>query len=143
MPGTLYCSEECAQLVKKDREENKRQKRRSITKEYGRQSVRLNSVYEDAGGVCAICGLPVPVSVDENDMWSATRDHIVPLTLGGSHNYQNCQLAHRICNSCKGKSSDYKIDWGEKMESEPGKWEEKFEYLLETLGKESSRAEAV
>ena len=57
------------------REENKRQIRRSITKEHGRQSVRLDSVYDGAGGICAICGLPVPVSVDENDMWSVIVFH--------------------------------------------------------------------
>lgn len=31
----------------------------------------------------------------------ATIDHIIPLSKGGTHTYNNVQLAHYICNSKK------------------------------------------
>lgn len=67
-------------------------------------------------------------------MWSATRDHIIPLSKDGEHTYGNCQLAHRICNSCKGtEQKPFHIDWEKRMKEEPGKWEKKLEYLQELI----------
>lgn len=52
-------------------------------------------VLERADGVCGVCGEDVdPASFDI--------DHIVPLSLGGLHNYENTQPAHPICNRRKG-----------------------------------------
>jgi 5-methylcytosine-specific restriction endonuclease McrA len=31
-----------------------------------------------------------------------TVDHIIPLARGGSHTWDNVQLAHHLCNSLKG-----------------------------------------
>lgn len=46
-------------------------------------------------GKCGIC--TEPVSVKDQSL-----DHITPLSKGGTHEYANVQLAHRVCNSRKG-----------------------------------------
>ena len=66
--------------------------------------VTLKRLLRRQNGICQICGLPV----DESD-WNGLRmgkkyptiDHIVPISLGGSHTWDNVQLAHMICNSTK------------------------------------------
>lgn len=53
-------------------------------------------LWERDGGLCHICREPV------NDLWLATRDHIVPLSKGGCTCPGNIALAHRRCNNEKG-----------------------------------------
>lgn len=53
-------------------------------------------VYERDNGICGICRLPV----DPAD-WHL--DHIHPLSAGGSHSYDNIQVAHPRCNLSKGR----------------------------------------
>jgi hypothetical protein len=47
------------------------------------------------GWTCSICHEPVSRST-----WSI--DHVIPLSKGGPHTYDNVRLAHRLCNSIKG-----------------------------------------
>lgn len=143
-PGEMYCSVDCAKAVERIRFQQKKKERWKITKEHHTQKIKVATVYEQAEGICAICGLPVPLNVDKNDMWSPTRDHQLPLSRGGNHSYGNCQLAHRICNSCKGTSdSDFHIDWDEKIKVEPGQWEDKLDYLYTMIEGETVQQEAV
>lgn len=52
--------------------------------------------------VCAICGRPVNFDLKFPDPWSATVDHIIPLSKGGSPaDIANMQLAHLQCNRLK------------------------------------------
>lgn len=52
-------------------------------------------IRERDGGLCGICGQPVMES-------EQSLDHIIPISLGGTHEPANVQLAHRVCNSQKG-----------------------------------------
>jgi 5-methylcytosine-specific restriction endonuclease McrA len=52
-------------------------------------------VLERDDGVCGICSLDV-------DPLSFHVDHVVPLARGGEHSYANTQIAHPVCNVCKG-----------------------------------------
>jgi len=52
-------------------------------------------VWERDGGTCGICGLPA-----DPTLWEL--DHVVPLALGGLHEYANVQVSHRTCNRSKG-----------------------------------------
>ena len=68
-------------------------------------SVTREKLIEKYGLVCAICG----GKCDPNDKsWGSfgalypTLDHIVPMSKGGSHTWDNVQVAHMICNSKKG-----------------------------------------
>jgi 5-methylcytosine-specific restriction endonuclease McrA len=52
-------------------------------------------VYERDGGRCHVCERKVPVG-------EFTLDHLVPVSLGGSHSHANVRVAHRSCNSTMG-----------------------------------------
>lgn len=59
-------------------------------------------IYERDGRTCQLCGEPVDLTLPWTDRWSATLDHIVPYSLGGSDDESNLRLAHRSCNSRRG-----------------------------------------
>ena len=57
--------------------------------------------------VCAICGRPVNFDLRFPDPWSATVDHIVPLSKGGNPaDVANMQLAHLQCNRIKSSKTN-------------------------------------
>ena len=85
--------------------------------------VSVAEVYRKANGICSVCGLRVPLLCDRNDAWSRTKDHIVPLEHGGAHSYDNCQLAHRVCNSVKRQHGEgFHIQWEERFATDPARW---------------------
>lgn len=59
------------------------------------ERVDARVVFQRSGGVCGICH----EAVDPDSKWHV--DHIVPLSRGGLHKYDNCQLAHATCNLSK------------------------------------------
>lgn len=142
-PNMKYCTSCSAQLTR-ERKHRAHTLRRQQTGDSHNTQVKLSEVYERAGGICEICGLPVPEDIDYNDEWARTRDHIVPMSKDGEHSYSNCQLAHRICNSCKqDRGIGWIIDWTERLEEEPGKWEDKLDRLdglLERTGEQEEPA---
>ena len=51
---------------------------------------------------CAICGRAVDFDKKFPDPWSATLDHIIPISKGGDPaSLENLQLAHLQCNRIK------------------------------------------
>lgn len=69
-----------------------RAKRRGATKG---QHVDCNLIWRRDGGICHICGgLVAPDDVHF--------DHVIPLSKGGSHTYDNIKVAHSTCNMKKG-----------------------------------------
>ncbi len=69
----------------------------------GNPTERLDplAVFERDGWICGICGKPVSKRWKSPDPRSASLDHIVPLSRGGSHTWENVQCAHRGCNVMK------------------------------------------
>jgi 5-methylcytosine-specific restriction endonuclease McrA len=61
-------------------------------------------VFERDGWRCGVCGNPVDPSLKWPNLMAATMDHVVPISKGGPHSYENCQLAHSLCNIRKGDS---------------------------------------
>lgn len=67
-------------------------------------SITIDKLIERDKGICQICGLPI----DRTDVANGhirrnypTVDHIIPLSKGGSHTWNNIQLAHMKCNAGK------------------------------------------
>lgn len=103
-----YCSVECANKhhnsTKKDR------RMRKLSTVMVDKNITLKDLFKRDGGVCAICGkrcrwddkqeLADGTIVTHKDYPSV--DHIVPLSKGGKHAWDNIQLACRSCNSRKG-----------------------------------------
>lgn len=139
---SAYCSDECAKRALHRHDKQKRRKEMSAA---FREPVRIQSVYNRAHGICEICGLPVPLTVEPSNQWAATRDHKVPLSKGGLHRKDNVQLAHRICNSLKNDSfPGFRIDWEKMVEENPERWTEQLDDLKDQLGKQNhSQGEAV
>lgn len=106
--NTAYCSDECRRKAANTVSKDKRLRR--ISKVLVDKDIDLNDLFKRDNGVCAICG--------KRCRWddSSTRDdgtflafgdypsidHIVPLSRGGKHAWNNVQLACRSCNSKKG-----------------------------------------
>jgi 5-methylcytosine-specific restriction endonuclease McrA len=53
--------------------------------------------------VCHICGkfVPYPYTSKFGDPDRASRDHVVPKSLGGTNRATNIKLAHASCNASK------------------------------------------
>lgn len=80
---------------------------RRAAQESGDRTLTTLTIYDKAGGVCAACGIdtlhpqtPRAQRPKERYNW-ATLDHIVPLSQGGSHTWDNAQLLCLSCNSRK------------------------------------------
>lgn len=58
-------------------------------------------VLERDGWRCGICGKRIPKHAKYPDPESASIDHVVPLSKGGTHEMKNVQAAHLICNALK------------------------------------------
>lgn len=81
----------------------RRQKNIGKTSEYD-EGVTLKRVRIKFKDICQICGL----TVDDTDIKDGhikrmypTIDHIIPLSKGGSHTWDNVRLAHMACNAGK------------------------------------------
>lgn len=91
----------------KDRQDSHRHRAKKFGCEYD-SSVKLDKLIKRDGLRCAICG----GMCDLNDhTWTEyfgpfypSIDHIIPMSKGGGHVWDNVQVAHIICNSEKGNS---------------------------------------
>jgi len=94
--GDKYCSPACGKKVG----HRVRWDRRRAAQ--GAERVYRLKVYERDSWTCRLCSKPIDREAVVPDPYAATLDHVVPLSLGGSHTYLNVQAAHFICNSKKG-----------------------------------------
>lgn len=60
--------------------------------------ITLPKLIKRDGLTCAICGLPCFYGGDYLADLYPTIDHIIPISKGGGHTWDNVQLAHRLCN---------------------------------------------
>ena len=71
------------------------QKRRAIQRMVRCDCISLEEIAERDNNKCGICGRYVPIK-------ERSLDHIIPIALGGSHTFENVQLAHLSCNKSRG-----------------------------------------
>lgn len=62
------------------------------------EKVSPQEIFQRDGWICQICGKKVNPKLKSPDPISASLDHIIPLSKGGTHERKNLQLAHLICN---------------------------------------------
>lgn len=89
-----YCQRACQKRVAARR-------RRAYLRGAGYKTLTYLSVAERDEWRCQLCGEPVDRTANAPQPMAPTLDHIVPLSRGGSHTLENCQVAHFICNSRK------------------------------------------
>lgn len=66
------------------------------------EDLRPIDIYERDIWLCGLCMTPVDPESAWPDPMSPSLDHILPLSRGGTHTYENVQLAHLTCNVSKG-----------------------------------------
>jgi 5-methylcytosine-specific restriction endonuclease McrA len=106
---TRYCSEPCwwkcfrASQHRREAQRGSNRKRESVKKgASSAEHVVPRIVFERDGWKCGLCGRPTPRQlVGLRKSQSPTMDHIVPLSAGGAHSYQNIQCACWRCNHKK------------------------------------------
>lgn len=72
--------------------------RRARERGADREDVDRDVVAERDGWKCWLCEKRIDPSLRYPDQMSASLDHVVPLSLNGSHTYANCRIAHLTCN---------------------------------------------
>lgn len=82
---------------------------RSRAKYYGvdYEPIKRNIVFDKADWCCESCGISTPMSEKgKNNDNSPELDHIIPISKGGPHKYDNVQLLCRACNAIKSDRYD-------------------------------------
>lgn len=101
-----YCSRKCAGKAESKRKEITRS--RKIKDAIIDKDITLQALYTRDNGICHICGRKCDyddfietdgVIIAGNEYPSI--DHVIPLSKGGKHSWNNVALAHRLCNSVK------------------------------------------
>lgn len=64
-------------------------------------AVNPRAVFERDGWKCQLCGGSIDSAVAWPHPQSASVDHVLPLSRGGTHEPANCQAAHLACNQSK------------------------------------------
>lgn len=67
-------------------------------------SITLTKLYMRDNGICQLCGRHIDFDCDSNSKHYPSIDHIKPIAKGGTHSWDNVQLACRQCNSIKSDS---------------------------------------
>lgn len=110
----LYCSDTCSRREKRHRDVASGKTKltnyndhRKRARKYGvpyKPGITLAKLIERDGNMCQICGGQCDTT-DRRYGFSGplypSIDHIKPMSKGGSHTWDNVQLAHVICNSYK------------------------------------------
>lgn len=105
--STKYCSSNCqVNRYRKDHD------KRRFTRIYGRHhdsGITLKRLYERDNGKCYLCGGQCDYKdcIKQSGIFSAGQqypsiDHVVPISKGGLHTWDNVKLAHKGCNERKG-----------------------------------------
>ncbi len=108
-----FCSESCREKAEK---KWKRSHKDRLLGKIINSDITLEKLIIRDKGVCALCGFPIDLDdyskVDGNFIVGEkypSIDHIIPLSLGGVHSWENIQLAHWKCNCLKGNNINFKL----------------------------------
>lgn len=59
------------------------------------------TVFERDDWLCHLCENRINKRLRLPNWWAATIDHVVPLSEGGTHTWDNVRAAHALCNWAK------------------------------------------
>lgn len=92
-----FCSIQCQ---KKYSNKKHADHRRKTIKANGKVdwSITLKKLVKRDNNICHICGHAVNMKSHYNSDFYGSIDHVIPLSKGGTHSWDNVKLAHRKCN---------------------------------------------
>jgi len=109
-PSQKTCSSKCGKKLSYSRKQKRIPKSQMIDND-----ITLEALYRRDSGVCYLCGEKCDWD-DKNENFVGPNypsiDHIIPVSRGGFHSWNNVRLAHFLCNVNK---SDSMIDEAEKL----------------------------
>lgn len=94
--GRKFCVE-CRRRRKQDTDARKSQKRRAAGRPVG-----LSDVVAARGRKCHICHCKIDLNLSGRHPQGPTIDHILPVSMGGTNDLANLNIAHRVCNTRRG-----------------------------------------
>lgn len=106
-PATVVCSPRCAK-ARSRRAQRQRHGRIDIARKRARhfgvkyEPISRHRVFERDAYRCGLCGGQTDPTHRVPHSSAPTLDHVVPMSRGGSHTYDNVQCAHFECNWQKG-----------------------------------------
>ena len=95
----VYCSVKCGKKAHKHRSSE----RMILARKNGQfdADIDIYKLIERDGGRCYLCGDDVLFSYHYNDPKYPTIEHVIPITKGGTHSWDNVMVACRDCNTRK------------------------------------------
>ena len=101
----MYCSERCAEKAYRKKRNatinTAQRRRRTRLRDATVEEVSPATVFNRDGWTCWLCSLPVDPKAAIPMPACPTLDHVIPLSKGGEHSYQNVRCACFACNSKK------------------------------------------
>lgn len=102
----IFCSKACEKYTNHQINDIKRKR---LEEEQKIDDISLDAVFKKYNGICYLCGCKcdyhdvryvngVPKALGNYP----SREHVIPLSKGGLHSWDNIRLAHIRCNSSKG-----------------------------------------
>lgn len=98
-----YCSKECKYKANRVKDELRKSERLKRARSNGQfdADIDIYKLIERDGGCCYLCGDDVLFSYHYNDPKYPTIEHVLPISKGGSHSWDNVKVACRECNTRK------------------------------------------
>lgn len=94
-----YCGASCRQAVMIERNHPNVMRRNALYR--AAPDLSRVAIFERDRWCCQLCLRAVDPEIMWPDPWSASLDHILPISRGGEHTPSNVQLAHLRCNISK------------------------------------------
>lgn len=95
---------ECRLIMKRERIRRKNDARRRFP--YRNRKANYHGVAERDNWTCWICEIKVDPELPSTNRMGGTIDHVVPISKGGTDEWDNLKLAHWICNVKRGNRVD-------------------------------------
>lgn len=101
-----YCTAECYEAKKRHSRSGSTHRRRVRKFGVDCEQVDRIEVFHRDGWMCRACGKATPrEAVGSRRLDAPELDHVVPLSKGGPHSYENTQCLCRACNRLKGSKT--------------------------------------
>jgi hypothetical protein len=84
-------------------------KRRRVMADTAVEPIVSDDIFERDGWICHLCGNPVDPFAFHPHPESPSLDHIIPLSLGGTHTHDNVACSHLRCNTSKGNRYEIEL----------------------------------